>query len=227
MTPKENIKYCIQLTIDNISIKDTFLDINGIALDDKKTLQLFKESTKQIFNTSHNMVKYCKQIKNLTFDDLVNISSLEIPGRGELMKEYISRRNKTKRTIYLHPLLKPILNHTQGLILFHEQFIEIFKQIGSLSYGEAMALMNHFGTKGKNEIPLELKFIKNAQKNGLSYIKTIDLLVLINQSLISVPRLYHFTEHTLLSYQTAYLKTYYKEEYLNVIEKWFPGLYKR
>ncbi len=231
MAPEDIIKDCIQNTVDALAKKEIVVVISGIPLKDKKTLQLYADgNTKHIYNAPHFMVKYYKQLKNTTFEDLVNMSSLILPGKEHIMDNYIKRRNKLQKVTYLHPILKPILNHTQGLIIFYEQFIEIFKQVGNLSYGEAMLLMNHFCTHGINtqeemefdfgEDPkMKLKFIKNAQMKGFTNLKIKQLIKLVFQSIVLVPRLYHTNNKILLSYQTAYLKTYYPKEYMLEFKK--------
>jgi DNA polymerase-3 subunit alpha len=231
MAPEDIIKNSIQNTVDALAKKEIVVVISGIPLNDKKTLQLYADGkTKHIYNAPPFMQEYYKQLKNITFDDLVNMSSLTLPGKDHIMDKYIKRRNKLQKVTYLHPILKPILNHTQGLIIFYEQFIEIFKQVGNLTYGESMLLMNHFCTHGINtqeemefdymENPkMKLKFIKNAQIKGFTNLKIKQLIKLVFQSIVLVPRLYHTTNKILLSYQTAYLKTYHPKEYMFEFKK--------
>lgn len=220
--PKENIKKCIELTVSNLARKGIVVEINNISLNDRKTLQLYSDGNiEHVFNTGQRDAEYLKRIKKLKFEDLVNITVLTMPGKEQLIERYIASRNKLKSVVYLHPIIKPILNHTQGLLLFYEQYIEIFMRFGSFSYGEAMLLMNQFC----NGI-IEIKFIEKAkEKHGFSERTMSNLIKLLYESFILVPRLYHITEFTLLSYQTAYLKTHYPEEYLKARKKYFPKEY--
>ena len=47
------------------------------------------------------------------------------------------RRQGQEEVTYLHPLLKPILQKTYGVVLFQEQVIEIARVIAGFSPGEA------------------------------------------------------------------------------------------
>lgn len=74
-----------------------------------------------------------------TFEDIVASVALIRPGpiKGNMVEPYIARRKGREEVTYLHPLLKPILEKTYGVVLFQEQVIEIAIAVAGFTPGEA------------------------------------------------------------------------------------------
>ena len=67
------------------------------------------------------------RLKPATFEDLVVDISLFRPGpvAADMVRPFIARRHGREKTTYPHPDLEPALKATYGVVVFHEQVIEI------------------------------------------------------------------------------------------------------
>jgi error-prone DNA polymerase len=74
-----------------------------------------------------------------TFEDIVASVALIRPGpiKGNMVEPFIARRKGQEEVTYLHPLLRPILEKTYGVVLFQEQVIEIAIAVAGFTPGEA------------------------------------------------------------------------------------------
>jgi error-prone DNA polymerase len=104
-------------------------------------------------------------------EDVIASMALIRPGpiKGNMVEPYIMRRQEQEEVTYLHPLLKPILQKTYGVVLFQEQVIEIARVIAGFTPGEADQLrrvMTHTRShKAMEEIGYN--FVKRAIGNGI------------------------------------------------------------
>lgn len=94
------------------------------------------------------------------FDDLVVLGALYRPGAldykdesGRNMVEiYIDRRHGREPVNYAHPLLRPILAPTEGIILYQEQAMRIVRDLGGFTRGQADSLRKAIGKKRPKEL---------------------------------------------------------------------------
>ncbi len=204
-------------------IKDKHGEINlhheDIKVPDKKVFNLLqKKLTTGVFQLeSSGMKRYMERLKPDCFDDIVALVALYRPGPlgTNMVDDFIS--NKHGRKIdYEHPLLEPILSETYGLILYQEQVMEISRSLAGYTLGEADLLRRAMGKKKKDEMELHRnKFIEGAKNNKIS--------PTISNSIFSKMEKFagygfnksHSVAYAFISYQTAYLKTYYTSEFLS------------
>ena len=74
-----------------------------------------------------------------SFDDIITDISLFRPGpvKSDMITPYLDSKQGWKEPTYLHDDLRPILGDTQGVVVFHEQVIEIIARFARISYAEA------------------------------------------------------------------------------------------
>jgi error-prone DNA polymerase len=74
-----------------------------------------------------------------TFADLVVDISLFRPGpvQADMVRPFINRRHGCEQAAYPHPDLKPALEQTYGVVVFHEQLIEILATMTGCDRAEA------------------------------------------------------------------------------------------
>src|SRR3546814_12268249 len=74
-----------------------------------------------------------------SFDDIITDISLFRPGpvKSDMITPYLEAKQGWRMPTYLHEDLKPILSQTHGVVVFHEQVIELIGQFGGVSYAEA------------------------------------------------------------------------------------------
>ncbi len=198
-------------------VQDKKIDIENIPLDDKATYKLLqKGDCIGVFQLeSDGMRRYLKQLKPTSLEDIIAMVALYRPGPMQLIPDYIDGKNKKKRVEYLHLKLKPILETTYGIPVYQEQIMKIAQELAGFSLSEADVLRKAIGKKIKKLLMAQKeKFIEGVRKN------------LIDESIAQ--KIWHWIEpfasysfnrshaaaYALIAYQTAYLKSHFKVEFM-------------
>jgi len=154
--------------------------------------------------------------------DLVYLIALDCPGpllSGSLA-EYIDKKSQDFPVSFIHPRLKPILQHSNGAILYRNQVVEIAKVIAGYTGEEA----NDLRITMESCLPGEIsnhrhKFIAGAVKNWIDQSTAERIFKRIAYfSCYDFRDEWQAADHALLSYRSAYLKFHYPEEYLTVLD---------
>ncbi len=193
------------------------IDIEKIPLNDKKTYQLLqKGNTTGVFQLeSQGMQRYLKQLKPTEFEDIVAMVALYRPGPMQFIPEYINRKQKRGRIEYLHPDLKPILEKTQGIMIYQEQIMKVAQKLSGFSLAEADVLRKAIGKKIKSLLlSQKKKFIDGAIKNKVSEKVATEVWKWIEPSARYSFNKSHATCYATIAYQTAYLKTHFPVEFM-------------
>src|SRR5690606_25411526 len=133
--------------------------------DDSKTYQLYQRAdTDGVFQMEGNLFKkYLPLIRPTEFSDLSAIVALIRPGPlnakasdgdGNLVDEYIRRKNGQSPVRYIHPKLEPILADTLGSNIYQEQSMRIARELAGFTPGESDNLRRVIGKKMMNEMPV-------------------------------------------------------------------------
>ena len=206
-------------TISNIlkDINDNNFDINNIDLNDRDTLNLFKNAyTTGIFQfESNGMKSFLKELECDSFHTLIDAIALYRPGPREMIPEYIKNKKNPKNIKYLVKELEPILKSTYGIIIYQEQVLEILRLIGGYSYAEADIIRRAMSKKKENVI-LENKdkFINGVVNKGYSEKIGLELYNLIIKFSSYGFNKSHSVVYSLFAFQMAYLKTHYKINFM-------------
>ncbi len=196
------------------------LDIQNMALDDKKTYDLLTQGISfGIFQLeSSGMRDLLKKLKPTTFEDIISILALYRPGPmgSGMLDDFIKRKRGDHPFSYDHPKLEPILKATYGIILYQEQVMQISSSLAGFTMTQADNLRRAMSKKIPEVMEkVRLDFVTgcfNASKinDGLAN-KLFDLIVFFsgygfNRS--------HSAAYALISYQTAYLKANFPVEFM-------------
>jgi len=201
-------------------VQNKKINIEELPLDDKKTYKIFQNAeTTGVFQLeSDGMKRYLKELKPSTFEDIVAMVALYRPGPMQFIPEYIARKNKRKKTVYIHPKLKPILQDTYGICIFQEQLMQIARVIAGFSLGEADILRKAIGKKiEKLLFAQKEKFIKGTIDNKIK--KEIGEKIwnwILPFARYGFNRA-HATAYAKIAYQTAYLKTHFPVEFMSAL----------
>lgn len=193
------------------------IDIDNMPLDDEKAYKLFQDGeTTGVFQfESSGMKRYLKELKPTEFEDIIAMVALYRPGPMEWIPDYIGGKHGTKKPVYLHPKLEPILNKTYGVAIYQEQVMQMARDLAGFTMAEADVLRK---AVGKKIIKLlneqKAKFIEGCVKNGIS-----DALAKKIFSFIEPFAGYGFNRshaacYALIGYQTAYLKAHWPTEFM-------------
>ena len=198
--------------ISDINDNGDNIDINSIDLNDKKTLDLFKNAyTTGIFQfESDGMKAFLKDLEVDSFNTLVDAIALYRPGPREMIPLYISRKKGKSKVTYLIKELEPILNSTYGIIIYQEQVLEILKSIGGFSYAEADIIRRAMSKKKLDVMNSEKdKFINGVVSLGYEEKIGYELFDQIVKFASYGFNKSHSVVYSLVAYQMAYLKINY------------------
>jgi len=196
------------------------IDIEGLALDDKKTYQLLQAGeTTSIFQLeSSGMKRYLRQLKPTQFEDIIAMVALFRPGPMELIPEYIARKHKQKRVEYFHPKLKPILESTYGLPIYQEQVMKIAQDLAGFSLAEADILRKAIGKKIKSLMQTQKeKLIEGMKGNDILPETAKKIWDWIEPFASYSFNKSHSACYATIAYQTAHLKAHYPIEFMTAV----------
>jgi DNA polymerase III subunit alpha len=209
----EALKYIEQTTGRRIELGD-------IPLDDKKVFEsLGRGQTTNVFQLeSTGMTRYLMQLKPTRVDDLYAMVALYRPGPLEQIPTYIYNKNHPREVKYIHPILKPILEDTYGVIVYQEQIMQLLQAIAGYTLGNAYIVLKAIGKKNREMMAAEEpRFKEGCLKQGLTKDQADTLWDLIQPFAGYSFNRPHSTLYGLLSYQTAWLKTNHPTEYMAAV----------
>lgn len=190
-----------------------------IPLDDPETYRLLQDGrTVGVFQLeSSGMQELLRKMEPTAFGDIVAVNALFRPGPlGAGMDQvYVDRKHGRQPIKYPHPDLKPILEETNGVILYQEQVMQISALLGGFSMGQADTLRKAMGKK-KREMMDELRvlFLEGAAARG--YDRTLAEKVYDEMAFFAEYGFNksHSASYAVLSIQTAWLKAHYPAEFM-------------
>lgn len=197
--------------------KNIDIDITKIPLDDKKTYRLLSSGkTTGVFQLeSDGMKRYLKQLKPSVFEDIIAMVALYRPGPMENIPDFIDQKHGKKKIVYLHPKLEPILAPTYGIIVYQEQIMQLARDLGGFTMGEADVLRKAIGKKIKELLAEQKKRLHDGMiKNGISAETAKRIWRFIEPFAQYGFNKCHAACYALIAYQTAYLKANFPSEYM-------------
>ena len=156
-----------------------------------------------------------KQMKPNKFDDIIALVALYRPGPMSNIPIYNDCKNGKKEPDYIHPSLKEILKSTYGIIIYQEQVMQIAQTLAGFTAGEADILRRAMGKKKKAELDKQKeRFIQGAIKKNITKEVANFVFTKIEPFAQYGFNKSHAAAYALIAYQTAFLKTYYKEDFI-------------
>ena len=207
----------IDKTIKRLKLKNINLDISKINQNDKKVFSLLStgETTGLFQLESAGMRDAIKHMQPNKFDDIIALVALYRPGPMSNIPIYNDCKNGIKEPDYIHPTLKEILKPTYGIIIYQEQVMQIAQILAGFTAGEADILRRAMGKKKKSELDKQKeRFINGALKNGIAKDVANFVFTKIEPFAQYGFNKSHAAAYALIAYQTAYLKTYHKEDFI-------------
>lgn len=194
------------------------IDIDNLPLDDESAYKLLQEgkSTGVFQLESSGMKRYLKELKPTEFEDIISMVALYRPGPMDSIPDFIESKHGRREIHYLHPILKPILEKTYGVIVTQDQVLEIARQFAGFSYAEADILRKAVGKKiRKLLVEQRDKFVSGAMENKNIKKDTAKKV----WDFIEPFARYGFNRahaacYAMIAYQTAYLKANWPSEFM-------------
>ena len=199
--------------------------MDNIPDDDPETFQMLAEGkTQGVFQLeSQGMTGVCVGMKADSIEDITAIVALYRPGPMDSIPKFIESKLNPSKVTYKCPELEPILKVTYGCIVYQEQVIEIFRQLGGYTMGQADNIRRAISKKKMKIIEAERKvFVYGDPANNIPGCIANGISEAVAQSLydeIVAFANYAFNKahavcYAVVSYQTAYLKCHYPKQYM-------------
>jgi DNA polymerase III subunit alpha len=208
------------------SIKDRSgkqINLSEIPLDDSKVYKTLSEGyTKGVFQAE--ATPYTNLLIKMgvdKFEDLAASNALVRPGAMNTVgASYIKRKHGQEAVKYVHNIMKPFTENTYGVIIYQEQVMQACVHLGGMTWAEADKVRKIIGKKkdAKEFDQFKDKFVQGAEKHiskkeaqHLWHDFEAHAGYSFNRS--------HAVAYSMLSYYTAWLKTYYPLEFMFSILK--------
>ena len=198
----------------NKKVKD--FKIENIDFEDKKVFELLSSGhTVGLFQVeSAGMREALLQMKPNHIEDIIALVALYRPGPMSNIPIYNDCKHGRQTPDYLHPLLEDILKPTYGVIIYQEQVMQIAQKLSGFTAGEADILRRAMGKKKRAELEKQKQgFIAGALKNGINKDVAASIFLKIEPFAEYGFNKSHAAAYAIISYQTAFLKTYYPKEF--------------
>ncbi len=220
----------IKWALDNIkSVTGREIDVNLLPLDDVKAYELLQkaQSTAVFQLESRGMKELLKKLKPTCFEDIIALLALYRPGPIEsgMVDDFVNRKNNPDHHFdYLHPELNSnerlvaILKPTYGVIAYQEQVMQIAQILSGYTLGGADLLRRAMGKKKPEEMAKQRStFVSGAENNGIKAETANYVFDLVEKFAGYGFNKSHSAAYALISYQTAWLKTYYPAAFMAAV----------
>ncbi len=200
---------------------EPLVDITQISRDDEPTYEIFEKcQTTAVFQLeSRGMKDLIRKLKPDCFDDIIALVALFRPGPLEsgMVDDYINVKHGAKAE-YAHPLLEPILNPTNGVILYQEQVMQIARELGGYTLGGADMLRRAMGKKKPEEMAKQRTiFTEGAVANKIEESIATYVFDLMEKFAGYGFNKSHSAAYALVAYQTAWLKRHYPAAFMAAV----------
>lgn len=207
----------LQKAVDLLERRGISVDLDTLPWDDAKVFDLLKRGdTVGVFQLeSEGMRRTLSAVKPTVFEDIIALVSLYRPGPMDNIPLFGKRKNGEAEIEYPHPKLEGILAETYGIFVYQEQVMQAAQILAGYSLGDADLLRRAMGKKIQAEMDQQRqRFIDGCRENsGIEKAKANELFDLIDKFAGYGFNKSHAAAYALLSYQTAWLKTHYPEEF--------------
>ena len=196
------------------------IDLEALTPDDSKVYRLIcTGKTTALFQLeSRGMQELIQRLQPDQFEELVALVALFRPGplQSGMVDDFINRKHGREPVVYLHDRIQSVLEPTYGVILYQEQVMEIARELSGFSLGSADLLRRAMGKKKPEEMERQRQiFIDGATERGIAQGSAAHIFSLIEKFAGYGFNKSHSAAYALLSYQTAWLKTYYPAEFMS------------
>ena len=169
------------------------------------------------------MTGVCMRLKPQNLEDITAIIALYRPGPMESIPRFIACKHNPEKVTYKHPSLIPILSNTYGCIVYQEQVIQIFQQLGGYSLGQADMVRRAMSKKKVKDIEKErATFLHGDPERNIAGCAANGIPEDVAQSIYD--EIYDFANYAfnkahavcyaVVAYQTAWFKCHYPKEYM-------------
>jgi len=130
--------------------------LNELPLDDPKVFELLGNGYNQgIFQLESNLGKsWSKKCKPKSVEEIAELVAIIRPACLDtgMSETYAKIKKGEEKPSYIHPILKPILEPTKGILLYQEQVMAICQAVAGMNLKDADAVRKVIGKKKPEEL---------------------------------------------------------------------------
>ncbi len=208
------------------------IDFVKLGYDDPKVYELIGSgNTEAVFQLeSGGMKGFMRELQPSNLEDVIAGISLYRPGPMDAIPDFIKNKKAPDKIHYLHPLMKPILDVTYGIIVYQEQVMSVVRELGGYSMGGADNIRRMMSKKKFAAMEAERQVfihggvdkktgnkIPGAVANGVPEKTANEIYDMLIKFASYGFNKSHAAAYAHVTYQTAYLKCYYPVEYFTAV----------
>jgi error-prone DNA polymerase len=206
------------------------VDIDAIPRDDPTTFELIRSTrTLGMFQIeSPGQRELVGKFGPETFEDIVIDISLFRPGpvKSDMVTPFLMARNGWRETVYPHPDLEFCLAETAGVVVFHEQVLQIVARMTGVTLAEADEVRRALGEKDAHP-EVRAWFVPRALAEGYP----VEVAERVWEVLAAFGSFgfckAHAAAFALPTYQSAWLKAHHPAAFLAGVLTHDPGMYPK
>ncbi|MGO9247747.1 MAG: DNA polymerase III subunit alpha [Solirubrobacteraceae bacterium] len=192
-------------------------DMTTLPLDDARTYEMLARGDSiGVFQfESEGMREALKKVRPDEFNDLVALNALYRPGAMDQIPVYAKGKHNPDAISYPDERLRPILESSNGVILYQEQAMQISKELAGFSGAKADDLRKAIGKKNRAAMAaLKPEFVEGCRASGTKP-DVIEFLWNTNEKSADYSfNKSHAACYGLIAYRTAWLKANHTAEYM-------------
>ncbi|MFK7759635.1 MAG: DNA polymerase III subunit alpha [Phycisphaerales bacterium] len=193
------------------------LDLDRLKFDDPYVFDMFQRGdTTGVFQfESGGMRRLLTEMKPDRLEDLIAANALFRPGPMDLIPDYNRRKHGEDQVPKVHAIVDHFTEETYGVMIYQEQVMQIVHELGGIPLRDAYSLIKAISKKKAKVIDANRPvFIEGAGEKGLGSEQADALFELILKFAGYGFNKSHSTGYSIVAYQTAYLKTYFPNQYM-------------
>ena len=209
------------------------IDLERLEIDPVVLAKIYATGmTNNVFQfESGGMKQMLRRFGPTTIFDILLLNAAYRPGPMQYLDGIVNVKNGRTPITYLIPELEPILSNTYGAIIYQEQVMRIFQDLGGYTLGGADLVRRFMSKKKYDKLAHEREsFIYGDQErnisgcvaNGIDAEKANKLFDQMMDFAAYAFNKSHACAYAIVSYYTAYLKYYYPLEYLCAVLNCIP-----
>lgn len=208
------------------------IDFYNMEYDDPEVFKLISSGdTDGVFQIeSQGMVNLAKELKPVNLEEIIVMIAMYRPGPMDEIENYIKNKKNPDKIFYPSEEVKDILGVTYGVMVYQEQVMKLCQVLAGYTMGQADGVRKIMGKKMVDKLPAEKDRFINGWVDPEGK-KHIDGVLKRGMKLEDAEKLWaqmakfgsyafnkaHAASYAFITYQTAYLKCYYKVELYTAI----------
>jgi len=200
----------------------TATELSELPLDDAHVYEMLAAGDSEgvfLFETA-DMRRVLQLVSPTTFEDLLALYSLARPGTDHMIADYAHRKRNPSEVTYVDERLRPILGVSHGLLLYQEQVMQLAMSIAGFTATRADDMRCAVVKKDRQKAAaLRDDFIAGCGRSGTPARGSEELWNLVERSSDWSFNRAHAVSYVLMSYWTAWLKTHFPQEFVEVMRE--------